>query len=95
MIARAQGAGIDAQHLLADAWFGTKPMIAMADDALLTSVVRMKKNTMKHRHTLHLPDKVVCQIWICAPCTSLLCVGNGKIYRASPTNQKPWGLVSI
>lgn len=61
MIARAQGAGIDAQYLLADAWFGTKPMIAMADDALLTSVVRMKKNTMKYRHTLHLPDKMVCQ----------------------------------
>jgi len=61
MIARAQRAGIDAQYLLADAWFGTKPMIAMADDALLTSIVRMKKNKMKYRHSLHMPDKVVCQ----------------------------------
>ena len=46
MIARAQRAGIEAQYLLADAWFGTKPMIAMADDALLTAIVRMKKNKM-------------------------------------------------
>ena len=61
MIARAQRAGIDAQYLLADAWFGTKPMIAMADDALLTSIVRMKKNKMKYRHSLHMPDKVVCK----------------------------------
>ena len=61
MIARAQRAGIEAQYLLADAWFGTKPMIAMADDALLTTIVRMKKNKMKYRHSLHLPDKVVCK----------------------------------
>jgi SRSO17 transposase len=61
MIARAQRAGIEARYLLADAWFGTKPMIAMAEDALLTPIVRMKKNTMKYRHSLHMPDKVVCR----------------------------------
>jgi SRSO17 transposase len=61
MIARAQRAGIDARYLLADAWFGTKPMIAMAEDALLTAIVRMKKNKMKYRHSLHMPDKVICQ----------------------------------
>ena len=67
MIARAQRAGIEAQYLLADAWFGTKPMIAMAEDALLTAIVRMKKNTMKYRHSLHLPDKVVCkEMDVCA-----------------------------
>ena len=60
MIARAQRAGITAPYLLADAWFGTKPMIAMAENALLTPIVRMKKNTMKYRHSLRLPDKVVC-----------------------------------
>ena len=58
MIARAQREGIDAQYLLADAWFGTKPMIAMAEGALLTPIVRMKKNTMKYRHRLYMPDKV-------------------------------------
>ena len=36
-------------------------MIAMADDALLTPIVRMKKNTMKYRHRLYTPDKVVCR----------------------------------
>lgn len=61
MIARAQRAGIDARYLLADAWFGTKPMIAIAEDALLTAIVRMKKNKMKYRHSLHMPDKVICQ----------------------------------
>ena len=61
MIAQAQRAGVDARYLLADAWFGTKPMIAMAEDALLTSIVRMKKNKMKYRHNLHLPDTVICK----------------------------------
>jgi SRSO17 transposase len=61
MIARAQRAGIDAQYLLADAWFGTKPIIAMADDALLTPIVRMKRTKMKYRHSLVMPDKVVCK----------------------------------
>ena len=67
MIARAQREGIDTQYLLADAWFGTKPMIAMAEDALLTAVVRMKKNKMKYRHNLYMPDKVVCkEMDVCA-----------------------------
>ena len=30
-MARAQRGGIDAKYLLTDAWFGTKPMIAMAE----------------------------------------------------------------
>ena len=59
MIARAMRAGIDATYLLADAWFGTKPMLAIAEDALLTAVVRMKKNTMKYRHSQYTPDKIV------------------------------------
>lgn len=67
MIARAQRSGIEAQYLLADAWFGTKPMIAMAEDALLTAIVRMKKNKMKYRHSLCMPDKVVCkEMDVCA-----------------------------
>jgi len=51
MIRRALRAGIKADYLLADAWFGTKPMIRTADDALLTPILRMKKNTMKYRVT--------------------------------------------
>ena len=59
MIARAMRAGIDATYLLADAWFGTKPMLAIAEDALLTAIVRMKKNKMKYRLSLYTPDKVI------------------------------------
>ena len=49
MISRAQRLGFEARYLLADAWFGTKKMIAIAQDALLTPIVRMKKNTLKYR----------------------------------------------
>lgn len=51
MIRRALRAGIKADDLLADAWFGTQPMIQTAEDALLTPILRMKKNTMKYRVT--------------------------------------------
>jgi SRSO17 transposase len=51
MINRAQRAGINADYLLADAWFGTKPMIRTALDAELTPLLRMKKSTMKYRLT--------------------------------------------
>lgn len=51
MIRRAQRAGIEADYLLADAWFGTKPIIRLADEQLLTPILRMKKNTMKYRLT--------------------------------------------
>jgi len=51
MIRRAQRAGIEADYLLADAWFGTKPMIRLADEHLLTPILRMKKNAMKYRLT--------------------------------------------
>lgn len=49
MIRRAQRAGIDAEYLLADAWFGTKAMIRMSEEQLLTPILRMKKSTMKYR----------------------------------------------
>jgi SRSO17 transposase len=51
MIGRALRAGIDAEYLLADAWFGTKPMIRTAEAASLTAILRMKKNTMSYRHS--------------------------------------------
>lgn len=51
MLRRAQRAGIEADYLLADAWFGTKPMIRLADEQLLTPILRMKKNAMKYRQS--------------------------------------------
>ena len=59
MIRRALRAGIEANYLLADAWFGTKPMIRMADEQLLTAILRMKKNTMKYRLTEYQEGKLV------------------------------------
>ena len=59
MIKRAQRGGIDAQYLLADAWFGTKPMIKTAEDALLVAIVRMKKNKMKYRFSQLEEGKII------------------------------------
>lgn len=61
MIARAQRGGIEAQYLLADAWFGTKPMIKTAEDAVLTAIVRMKKNKMKYRLSQLKDGKLICR----------------------------------
>ena len=59
MIKRAQRGGVDAQYLLADAWFGTKPMIKTAEDALLVAIVRMKKNKMKYRFSQLEEGKII------------------------------------
>ncbi|MGZ4954430.1 MAG: transposase [Methylobacter sp.] len=49
MVNRALNAGILADFLLADAWFGTKAMIRLTQETALVPVLRMKKNKMKHR----------------------------------------------
>lgn len=49
MIHRALRAGILADYFLADAWFGSKPMIRLSQEASLTAVLRMKKNNLKYR----------------------------------------------
>jgi hypothetical protein len=51
MLRRALRQGIEADVLLADAWFGTKTMIGTALDLNLTAILRMKKNAMKYRLT--------------------------------------------
>ena len=61
MIARAQAGGINADYLLADAWFGTKTMIKVAEDAHLISIVRMKKNGMKYRLSEVKEGKITCR----------------------------------
>jgi SRSO17 transposase len=61
MIARAQATGINANYLLADAWFGTKQMIKVAEDANLVSIVRMKKSAMKYRLRQVKQGKLVCR----------------------------------
>jgi SRSO17 transposase len=49
MVKRALNAGIMADYLVADAWFGTKAMIRLTQETALVAVLRMKKNTMKYR----------------------------------------------
>jgi SRSO17 transposase len=61
MIRRAQRAGIDAEYLLADAWFGTKAMIRMSEEQLLTPILRMKKNIMKYRLTEYKAGECTCR----------------------------------
>ncbi len=48
MIHRALRADILADYLLADAWFGSKPMIRLSQEVSLTAVLRMKKNNLKY-----------------------------------------------
>ncbi len=49
MVNRALNAGIVADYLLADAWFGTKAMIRLTQETALVPVLRMKKNKMNYR----------------------------------------------
>jgi len=49
MMKRAIRSGVDADYVVADAWFGTKPMIRSALDLDVGAILRMKKNKMKYR----------------------------------------------
>jgi SRSO17 transposase len=59
MVKRALNAGILADYLLADAWFGTKAMIRITQDTALVPVLRMKKNKMKYRISEFVRGKTV------------------------------------
>ena len=49
MLGRAKRHGLKADYLVADAWFGTKPMIQTAQSLGVTAILRMKKGNMKYR----------------------------------------------
>jgi len=59
MVKRALNAGIIADYLVADAWFGTKAMIRLTQETALVPVLRMKKNTMKYRLSEFVRGKTV------------------------------------
>ena len=61
MVKRALNAGIMADYLLADAWFGTKGMIRLSQETDLVPVLRMKKNNMKYRMSEYVRGKTVSQ----------------------------------
>ena len=50
-VKRAIHYGFNADYFLADAWFGNKPTLRMAEDNDLTAVLRMKKDKTKYRYT--------------------------------------------
>lgn len=49
MMKRAIRSGMEADYILADAWFGTKPMIRTALELEVCAILRMKKSKMKYR----------------------------------------------
>ena len=49
MMKRALRNGIEADYVLADAWFGTKPMMRTALELDVCAILRMKKSKMKYR----------------------------------------------
>ena len=59
MIKRALNAGIMADYLLADAWFGTKAMIRLTQETALVPVLRMKKNNLKYRFSEYVRGNMV------------------------------------
>jgi hypothetical protein len=59
MLHRVLRAGIQADYLLADAWFGNKTTIRMAEESLLTAVLRMNKDRTKYRLTENQAGQVI------------------------------------
>ena len=57
MMKRAKRRGLDAEYLVADAWFGTKTMIRAAYELGVCAVLRMKKGSMKYRVMTDSGDK--------------------------------------
>jgi hypothetical protein len=49
MLRRAARAGLRADYLCADAWFGNKEMMRAALSLQMTAILRMKKNKLKYR----------------------------------------------
>lgn len=49
MMKRAIRKGLEADYIVADAWFGTKPMIRTALELDTCAILRMKKSKMKYR----------------------------------------------
>jgi hypothetical protein len=53
--------GIEADFPLADAWFGSKAMIRLCQEAALVAILRMKKNKTKYRVSEYVDGNVVKQ----------------------------------
>jgi len=51
MVKRVLRQGIEADYLLADAWFGSKAVLRLCEDTHLVGILRMKKGKLKYRVT--------------------------------------------
>ena len=87
MMKRAIRAGVEADYLLADAWFGTRPMIRSALELDVCAILRMKKNKMKYRAVVNGRDKTT------AECAGTLCP-RGKAAMAESTRPAVEGRVT-
>jgi len=61
MIRRSLNSGMQADYLLADAWFGSKAMIRLSQETALVAILRMKKNKTKYRIDEYSDGKMVKQ----------------------------------
>ncbi len=59
MMKRAKRCGIEAEYVIADAWFGTKSMIRSALGLEMCAILRMKKSKMKYRAVIKGRKKVL------------------------------------
>ena len=53
MIKRARRCGIEADYVIADAWYGTKSMMRTALELQMCAILRMKKSKMKYRAVIN------------------------------------------
>ena len=90
MISRALRAGIQATYLLADAWFGTKQIIRLAEDALLTAILRMKKNKMNTVSVNIKRENWSVVKWMFVPYFKPQYASNGRRFQVSTINRKHW-----
>jgi len=51
MVKRALHQGVEADYLLADAWFGSKAVLRLCEETHLVGILRMKKGKLKYRVT--------------------------------------------
>jgi len=61
MIRRSLRNGMQADYLLADAWFGSKAMIRLSQETELVAILRMKKNKTKYRIDEYSDGRIVGQ----------------------------------
>ena len=59
MVRRAVRAGIKADYLAADAWFGNKTTLRTAEESWLAAVLRMKKDPTKYRYAAYRQGQAV------------------------------------